>query len=121
MATTVASCQTLLLRNFLREVTGSELKSVTLYIDKKSSIALMKNLIFHERNKHIDTRFHVIRECFEKRQIILDFVSNREQSADILNKPLTRVKFAEMREMLGVKNLKQNQVYGGDCELINLC
>ena len=80
----------------------------------------MKNPVFHECSKHIDTRFHFIRECVEKRKIIVKFVCTREQRADILTKALARVKFAEMQELLGVKNLKQSEVYGGDCELINL-
>ena len=50
----------------------------------------------------------------------MKFVCTREQRADILTKALARVKFAEMQELLGVKNLKQSEVYGGDCELINL-
>ena len=120
MAATAVSCQALWLRNLLREVTRIELKLTTLYVDNKSAIALMKNLIFHGHNKHIDTRFHFIRECFEKRQFILEFVRTREQRAYILTKALARVQFAEMRALLGVKNLEQNQVYGGDCELINL-
>ena len=120
MAATAASCQALWLRNLLSKGTRSELKPVALYIDNKSAIALMKNPTFHERSKHIDTRFHFIRECVEKRQILVEFVCTREQRVDILTKALGRVKFAEMRELLGVKNLKQSQVYGGDCELINM-
>ena len=67
MAATAASCQALWLRNLLSEVTRSELKSKTFYIENKSAIALMKNPVFHGRNKHIDTCFHFIRECVEKR------------------------------------------------------
>ena len=101
-------------------MTRSELKSVTLYVDNKFVIALMKNLVFYGRSKHINTCFHFIRECVEKRQIAMEFVCAREQHADILIKALTRVKFAEMQELVGVKNLEQSQIYGGDCELINL-
>ncbi|KAK9098697.1 hypothetical protein Syun_025742 [Stephania yunnanensis] len=76
----------------------------------------MKNPVFHGRSKHIDTRFHFIRECVENRQIVVEFVSTGEQRADILTKALARVKFKEMREQLGVKNLEPSQAYGGDCE-----
>ena len=78
MAATAASYQVLWLRNLLSEVTRSELKSVTLYVDNKSALALMKNPMFHGCSRHIDTRFHFIRECVEKRQIIVDFVCTRE-------------------------------------------
>ena len=109
MAATAAACQALWLRSLLSEVTGAEQKSVTLYVDNKSAIALMKNPVFHGRSKHIDTRFHFIRECVEKREIIVEFVSTRKQRADILTKALARVKFAEMRELLSVKNLEPSQ------------
>ena len=82
----------------MSEVTRSELKPVTLYVDNKSMIALIKNLVFHGRNKHIDTPFHFIYECVEKRQIVVEFVCTRGQRADILTKALTRAKFAEMRD-----------------------
>ena len=67
MAAIAVSYQALWLRNLLSEVTISELKSVTLYVKNKYAIALMKNLAFHGCNKHIDTHFHIIRECVKKR------------------------------------------------------
>ena len=115
-----ASCQVLWLRNLLSKETRRELKLVTLFIDNKSVIALIKNPVFHGRSKYIVTRFHFIYEFVEKKQILLEFVCIREQRADILTKALARVKFTETQELLGVKNLEPCQVYRGDCELINL-
>ena len=66
MAATAASYKALQLRNLLSKVTRSELKLVPFYVDNKSVIAPMKNLVFHGRNKHIDTRFHFICECVEE-------------------------------------------------------
>ncbi|XP_020270504.1 uncharacterized protein LOC109845645 [Asparagus officinalis] len=106
MAATAAACQGLWLRSLISEVIGSEPKPVTLFVDNKSAIALMKNPVFHGRSKHIDTRFHFIRECVERGQIKVEFVSTSEQRADILTKALARVKFIEMRELLGVRNLE---------------
>ena len=120
MVATAALCQAFWLKILLSEVTWSELKSVTLYVSNKSEIALMKNLIFHRCSKYIDTPFHFIRECVEKRQIVVEFICTIEQRADILTKALGKVKFAKMQKFLGVKNLEQNQIYGGDCNLINL-
>ena len=103
MAATAASCQALWLRNLLSEGTRSELKPITLYIDNKSAIALMKNPIFHGRNKHIDTCFHFMCECIEKRQILVESICTRQQRADILTEALARVKYVVMQELLGVK------------------
>ena len=66
MAKTVAPCQALWLRNLLSKVTRSELKLVTLYVDKKSVIALMKNLVFHGCSKHIDTCFDFIHKWLRR-------------------------------------------------------
>lgn len=105
MAATTAAQQALWLRSLIGELTGLEPKPVTLFVDNKSAIALIKNPVFHGRNKHIDTRFHFIRECVENGQITVEYVGTSEQRADILTKALVRIKFAEMRELLGVKNL----------------
>ena len=65
-------------------------------VDKKSAIALMKNLVFHGRTKHINTRFHFICECVEGGQIIVDFIRTEEQRADPLTKALSAMKLATM-------------------------
>ncbi|KAG6510525.1 hypothetical protein ZIOFF_028549 [Zingiber officinale] len=55
MAATTAACHALWLRSLASELTDVKSKSVTLFVDNKSAIALMKNPVFHGRNKHIDT------------------------------------------------------------------
>ncbi|GJT94907.1 hypothetical protein Tco_1090425 [Tanacetum coccineum] len=69
---TAAACQAIWLRELLAEVIGLERQKVIIRVDNKSTIALSKNPLFHERSKHIHTRYHFIRECVENEQ---DFVS----------------------------------------------
>ncbi|KAJ9560810.1 hypothetical protein OSB04_005970 [Centaurea solstitialis] len=109
MAATVAACQALWLQRLLSALTGWKEEKVTIKVDNKSAIALMKNPVFHGRSKHIDTKYHFIRECVEKNQIEVEHVSGDLQRADILTKALARIKFADMRELLGVKNLKEKE------------
>jgi hypothetical protein len=45
-----------------------------LKVDNKSAIALMKNPVHHDRSKHIDVKFHFIRECCDRKLIDVDFV-----------------------------------------------
>lgn len=104
MAATAAACQGIWLRGLLTELTGEEPEPIMLQVDNKSAIELMNNPVFHGRSKHIDTRFHFIRECIEKGLIIVKHVRTEDQRADILTKALPRVKFQEMRELLGVQN-----------------
>ncbi|KAI3498732.1 hypothetical protein L1887_09191 [Cichorium endivia] len=106
MAATVAACQALWLRSLLKELTGWKADQVKLFVDNKSAIALMQNPVFHGRSKHIDTRFHFIRDCIEKNLITVEHVSGEEQRADPLTKALPRVKFLEMRDLLGVERIQ---------------
>ena len=100
MAATAAACQSIWLRNVLQQVTGELMGSVILYLDNKSAIDLAKNPVFHGRSKHIDVRYHFIRECIEHGEIIVKHVPSEAQRADILTKALATVKFEQMRLLL---------------------
>ena len=78
---------------------------MVLRIDNTSAIALVKNPVFHGRTKHIKSRFHYIRECVDREEVSVEHVSGVKQCADILTKALGRIKFKEMRELLGVEDL----------------
>ena len=75
-----------------------------------SAIALSKNPVFHDRSKHIDTRYHYIRECIDGNRIVIGHTSTEEQLADVLTKALGRVRFQELREKMGVINLADNSI-----------
>ena len=107
MAATAAACQALWLKRLLSEITGWKEEKITLRVDNVSVIALMRNPVFHGRSKHIDTRYHFIRECVENEDITVEHISGELQRADILTKALARIKFATMRELLGIQDLKQ--------------
>nr|GFB41954.1 ribonuclease H-like domain, reverse transcriptase, RNA-dependent DNA polymerase [Tanacetum cinerariifolium] len=69
MAATGAACQALWLKRLLSELTGWEEERITLKVDNISVIALVRNPVFHGRSKHIDIRYHFIRECVENGHI----------------------------------------------------
>ncbi|KAG6517433.1 hypothetical protein ZIOFF_020825 [Zingiber officinale] len=91
------------------ELTGVKSKPVTLFVDNKSAITLMKNPVFHGRSKRIDTKFHFIKECVEKGQIMVEFVNIGERRADVLTKALPEVKLAVMRQLLDIRDLEPRQ------------
>lgn len=105
MAATAAACQAIWIRNLLSQLTGKCIGPVVLFIDNKSAIDLAKNVVFHGRSKHIHVRYHFIRECVERGDIILKYINSAEQKADILTKALVTSRFEKMRNLLGVKNL----------------
>ena len=109
MAATEAAKQAIWLQDLFAEVTGTECEKVVIQVDNKSAIALTKNPVFHGRSKHIHRRYHFIRECVENGLVEVEHVPGVEQKADILTKALGRVKFIEMRELIGVQEeVKEN-------------
>lgn len=107
MAATATVCQGIWLRNVLSQITGKYIGPVTIYIDNKSAIDLARNPVFHGRSKHIDIRYHFIRQCVERGEVVLKHVSSEGQRADVLTKALVTVKFERMRSLLGIKNLSE--------------
>ena len=58
--------------------------------------------MFHDKTKHIEVRYHYIRDMVQKGAIKLKYVPTEEQVADLLTKPLAHVKFEYFRDKLGV-------------------
>jgi hypothetical protein len=81
---------------------GTKETTVRLLMDNLSAIALSRNPVHHDRSKHIDTRYHFLRECVEEGKVEIEHVGTAEQVADIFTKALGRVKFIELRSALGV-------------------
>ncbi|XP_042752109.1 secreted RxLR effector protein 161-like [Lactuca sativa] len=78
MAATMGTCQDIWIRCLLTEITRQTIAPATLHIDNKSTLDLMKSPVFHRRSKHIDTRFHFIRECVENDEVKVTHVCNKE-------------------------------------------
>ncbi|GJV89252.1 ribonuclease H-like domain, reverse transcriptase, RNA-dependent DNA polymerase [Tanacetum coccineum] len=106
IAATAAATQALWLKRLLSRLTHSDEEKITILVDNKSAIALMKNPVFHGRSKHIDTKYHFIRECVERDDIQVEFVSGDYQKADILTKALPKIRFLTMRQLIGLKDLQ---------------
>ncbi|KAK1631316.1 hypothetical protein QYE76_005631 [Lolium multiflorum] len=90
IAAATAASQAVWLRRLLGAVLGKEPDRVKLCMDNLSAIALCKNPIFHDRIKHIDTRYHYIRECVEEGKVEVVHVGTNDQMGDILTKALPR-------------------------------
>ena len=60
VATATAACQAVWLRQLLGELTGVEAHPPALMVDNQPAIPLAKNLVLHDRSKHIDVKFHFL-------------------------------------------------------------
>ena len=107
MAATTAACQGIWLARLLGEIKDEELKAAVLNVDNKSAISLSKNPVYHDRSKHIEIRYHFIRECVENGKILIEFVRSGDQLADVLTKALGRVKLQEQRMKIGMVELDE--------------
>ena len=73
-----------------------------IYYDYNSTIELSKIHVFHKRSKHIDIRYHFIRELINNGEIYLEFCKFEDQSIDIFTKPLAKERFEHLRKGLGI-------------------
>ena len=64
------------------------------------------NPVFHDKLKHIDIKYHYIRDMVQSEAVNLQYVATDEQIADVLTNPLARVKFEYFSETLGVLQIK---------------
>jgi hypothetical protein len=86
------------LRRLLKEINFAQYEARPIYLDDKSAIELGKNSVHHERSKHIDVKFHFIREQVKEKKVELIHVCSDDQVADIFTKPLPTVKFEKFQE-----------------------
>ena len=107
VAAAAAACQGVWLSRLINDLMGTKEVEVKLFMDNMSAIALSKNPVHHNRSKHIDTKYHFIRECIEEGMVEVDHVGTSGQLADIFTKSLGRVRFLELRGALGIKEVQQ--------------
>ncbi|GJT94783.1 retrovirus-related pol polyprotein from transposon TNT 1-94 [Tanacetum coccineum] len=83
---------------------GFGFNKIPMYCDNKSAIALCCNNVQHSRSKHIDIRFHFIKEHVENGVIELYFVNTEYQLADIFTKALGRNRIEFLINKLGMRS-----------------
>jgi hypothetical protein len=55
-------------------------------VDNKFALALVKNLVFHERNKHIRVKYHFIKSCLDEGSVEANYINTPDQLANFLTK-----------------------------------
>ena len=92
------------LQNLLKELSLPQEEATKIRINNKSTMVLAKNPVFHDRSKHIDTRYHYIRECIARNEVQVEYVKSQEQVADIITKPLKCEDFIRCEVSLELQN-----------------
>jgi len=107
---TTCACQTVWLRKILGELHILQQGPTTIYCDNNSAIKLSKNLVLHERSKHIDVKYHYLRDLTNNGVIDLIYCRSEDQVVDIFTKSLKIVVFQRLRRLLGVCTLEDPSV-----------
>ena len=85
---------------------GFPQKTVTIYEDNQACISLTKNPEDHKRTKHIQVRFHVIRDYVAKELIKFVYCPTKDQLADVFTKGVSGCQLRNMMKNFGVSHFK---------------
>lgn len=105
IASATCACQSVRLRRILEQIGHPQQKPTIVYCDNSSTIKLSRNPVLHGRSKHIDVRFHFLRDLSKDEVIELVHCSSQEQISDIMTKPLKLESFSSLRSRLGMIKL----------------
>ena len=100
MAITEAVKEAIWLQGLLDDL-GVGQKQVTVFCDSQSAIHLAKNQVYHARTKHIDVRYHFMREIIEEGSLCSED-QNDNNPADMLIKVVTTIKFNHCLDLINI-------------------
>ena len=80
----------------------AEIDFIDILCDNQSCIKMIENPLFHDKTKHIEVIYHCIWDMVQKGTVKIKYVPTVEQVANVLTKPLDRVKFEYFRDNFGV-------------------
>jgi hypothetical protein len=102
MAISDCSRQAIWTKTLIKEL-GIGIKAIPIYGDNQGSIFIASNAVQESRTKHIDIRYHYIRELVYAKEVELMFVPGEMNPADMFTKNLQKVKFSQFRNQLGLE------------------
>lgn len=96
-----AAREAVYLRNLFHEIIGS-FHVIEVYCDNQSALKLSVSNQSHNRSKHIDVKYHYVRDVVKFKYIIILYLCTEEMTADILTKGLCPVKHYKFLHKLGI-------------------
>jgi hypothetical protein len=103
MSLSDCSCQIAWVCNLMTEIGYPMITATPIYGDNQGSIFIASNPITERRTKHIDIKFHYIRQEIERNHVALFFVEGVNNTADLFTKNLPLVKFDKFVHELGLE------------------
>ena len=98
----------------MTEILQAQEGAAKVYCDSQSGIYLAKNQTFHERTKHIDVKFHFVREIIEIGEVNLEKISTDYNPTDALTKALLGPKFLRCIQIMQIVQIVEGLNQGGE-------
>ena len=73
-----------------------------MFCDSQSAIHLVKNQVYHARMKHIDMRYHFVREIIEEGGVLVQKIKTDDNLTDMLTKVVTMIKFNHCLDLINI-------------------
>jgi hypothetical protein len=108
IATTHAAKEAIWLRRLIDEIIGPINAPTPIFCDNNGAVTLAKqDAVFHPRTKHIDIRYHYIRQLVEDRSISIIRINTDNNLADMFTKSLARPKFESFTTQIGIGTIEE--------------
>ena len=102
VAATHAAKECIWLRRLTGEILPPVTEPTTLHCDNQAALKLAQDDNYHARTKHIDQRYHFIRDVVKRGHVELEYCPTDDMTADILTKALPRWKVSQHTRGLGL-------------------
>ena len=89
----------------MKDLHNEQVKPTVIHEDNQSAICIAQNTQYHGKTKHIDIKYHFVREKVSDRTVELRYCPTSDMLADMLTKGLTRDKFTQLRNLTGMREM----------------
>ena len=86
-AFSVAIHEAMLIHNILAYLFGNVLYSTIIHCHNQSCVKISENPVFHDKSKHIEIKYHYIRDMVQRKAVLVQYLPTDEQVVDVLTKP----------------------------------
>lgn len=97
-------CKEIMWMKKLLQELGQNQESYVLYCDRQNAIHLSNNLTFHSKSKHIDVRYHWIRDVLESKLLKIEKIHTKDNGANMMTKVLPKKKLEVCKEVASLSS-----------------